>query len=81
MLGTWLSCMKLKLETKGFVKDIEIDKDDAALPQAFSNKSFQELFAETYDHRISQAEWVRDMDYKKQGDAAQIVCEKLNTLR
>lgn len=43
-------------------------KDDAALPQAFSNKSFQELFAETYDHRISQAEWVRDMDYKKQGD-------------
>ena len=53
-------------------------KDDAALPQAFSNKSFQELFAETYDHRISQAEWVRDMDYKKQGDAAQIVCEKLN---
>lgn len=39
-------------------------KDDAALPQAFSNKSFQELFAETYDHRISQAEWVRDMDYK-----------------
>ena len=56
-------------------------KDDAALPQAFSNKSFQELLAETYDHRISQAEWVRDMDYKKQGDAAQIVCEKLNTLR
>ena len=59
----------------------ETYKDDAALPQAFSNKSFQELFAETYDHRISQAEWVRDMDYKKQGDAAQIVCEKLNTLR
>lgn len=56
-------------------------KDDAALPQAFSNKSFQELLAETYDHRISQAKWVRDMDYKKQGDAAQIVCEKLNTLR
>ena len=25
LLGTWLSCMKLKLETKGFVKDIEID--------------------------------------------------------
>lgn len=25
LLGTWLSCMKLKLETKGFVNDIEID--------------------------------------------------------
>lgn len=25
LLGTWLSCMKLKLKTKGFVKDIEID--------------------------------------------------------
>ena len=25
LLGTWLSCMKLKLEPKGFVKDIEID--------------------------------------------------------
>ena len=25
LLGTWLSCMKLKLETKGYVKDIEID--------------------------------------------------------
>ena len=25
LLETWLSCMKLKLETKGFVKDIEID--------------------------------------------------------
>lgn len=26
LLGTWLSCMKLKLEIKGFVKDIEIDR-------------------------------------------------------
>ena len=25
LFGTWLSCMKLKFETKGFVKDIEID--------------------------------------------------------
>lgn len=25
LLGTWLSCMKLKLETKSFVKAIEID--------------------------------------------------------
>lgn len=56
-------------------------KNDDALPQVFSNNSFQELLAKTYDHRISQVEWVRDMDYKKQGDAANIVCEKLNTLR
>ena len=25
LFGTWLSCMKLKFETTGFVKDIEID--------------------------------------------------------
>ena len=25
LFGTWLSCMKLKFETKGFVKDIEIN--------------------------------------------------------
>ena len=25
LFGTWLSCIKLKIETKGFVKDIEID--------------------------------------------------------
>ena len=25
LFGTWLSCMKLKFETEGFVKDIEID--------------------------------------------------------
>ena len=25
LFGTWLSCMKLKFETNGFVKDIEID--------------------------------------------------------
>ena len=25
LFGTWLSCLKLKFETKGFVKNIEID--------------------------------------------------------
>ncbi|MDD7391045.1 MAG: hypothetical protein PUG60_15605 [Lachnospiraceae bacterium] len=25
LFGAWLSCMKLKFETKGHVKDIEID--------------------------------------------------------
>lgn len=25
LVGTWLSCIKLKLENKGFVKNIEID--------------------------------------------------------
>ncbi len=25
LFGTWLSCIKLKIETKGFVRDIEID--------------------------------------------------------
>ena len=25
LFGTWLSCIKLKFETKGFVKGIEID--------------------------------------------------------
>ena len=27
LFGTWLRCLKLKLETKGFVKNIEIDGD------------------------------------------------------
>lgn len=25
LFGTWLSCIKLKLEVKGFIKDIDID--------------------------------------------------------
>lgn len=25
LFGAWMSCIKLKFETKGFVKDIEID--------------------------------------------------------
>jgi lipoprotein len=25
LFGTWLSCIKLKFETKGFVKNIELD--------------------------------------------------------
>ena len=25
LFGNWMSCIKLKIETKGFVKDIEID--------------------------------------------------------
>lgn len=56
-------------------------KNDNTLPEELSNKSFQELLTKTYHHRISQIEWVRDMDYKKQGNEAKIVCEKLNALR
>ena len=30
LFGTWLSCLKLKFETKGFVKNIEIDGEQQA---------------------------------------------------
>ena len=43
--------------------------------------NFADLLEKAYGHRISQAEWVRDMNYKKQGDAAEKVCKKLNSLR
>ena len=51
------------------------------VPQIFSNCDFSDLLEKSYGHRISQAEWVRDMNYKKQGDAAEKVCKKLNSLR
>lgn len=56
-------------------------KEEDILPQVFSNCDFQELLIKTYGHRISQVEWVRDMDYKGQGEEAEKVCEKLNKLR
>lgn len=65
--------MKLKLETKGFVKDIEID-GGAVMNSLIVTYMWVQMGFPT-------GVWVRDMDYKKQGDAAQIVCEKLNTLR
>lgn len=56
-------------------------KDENTLPQVFSNCGFKDLLEKAYGHRISQIEWVRDMDYKKQGKAAEEVYKKLNELR
>lgn len=56
-------------------------QNEAGLPQALCNSDFHKLFEKSYSHRISQIEWVRDMNYKDQRENADIVCEKLNSLR
>lgn len=66
---------------KAVLEYIVKHKDDDTLPQAFSDCNFADLLEKAYGHRISQAEWVRDMNYKKQGDAVEKVCKKLNSLR
>ena len=66
---------------KAVLEYIVKHKDDDTLPQVFSDCNFADLLEKAYGHRISQAEWVRDMNYKKQGDAAEKVCKKLNSLR
>lgn len=55
-------------------------QEDDALPQIFYNCDFQELLVKIYGHRISQVEWVRNIDYKGQSEAAEMVCESLNKL-
>lgn len=56
-------------------------KDDDALPQAFKNCNFKDLLEKAYGHRISQVEWVWNVNYKNQGDVAEEVYKKLNRLR
>lgn len=37
------------------------------LPQIFGNHNFSELVQMVYNHRISQVEWVSNMNYKDRG--------------
>ncbi len=56
------------------------NQDKDALPQTFSNLSFNELLEKTNGHRISQLKWVENTDYKGQGEAAEKISQKLNRL-
>ncbi len=56
-------------------------QNKTGLPQALRDSDFHKLLEESYGHRISQIEWVRDVDYKDQRDNACIVCEQLNSLK
>ncbi len=62
------------------LKYIVSNQNEGTLPQAFSNLNFEELLEKTNGHRISQLKWVENTDYKRQGEAAEKVCKKLNRL-
>lgn len=71
-------CARIVEAVMSYIAD-HINAED--LPQIFGNHNFSELVQMVYNHRISQVEWVSNMNYKEQGSEAEIVYENLDKLR